>query len=280
MEKAHVWHKIREEAKEEKAEKPRKETEERQRHEMGDLLNQKMADLYALKKTAPVVSEEVRIKEMIDLINEGADLNSNISGVSTIDRALDLNNILLIKSLLDNGMRINQKNKAGKSPLSYYLAQVSLLSPTQRLVFSKHKPDIAIVQLLLDYGANVNEIDSSGQTPLMYAALDGETEIVKLMIEEKANIPSLKRLQKEPTYFSLMPHELLNEVFQYIRAIPNIKRFDGKTAIDLVRECLKRVSDDPYQHFHIISPYYKNVSQLVKRYKEVINILEPITAKR
>ena len=48
--------------------------------------------------------------------------------------------------------------------------------------------DVATVAQLLADGVNVDLADSSGQTALMTAAAEGETEVVKLLVEADANV--------------------------------------------------------------------------------------------
>ncbi len=50
------------------------------------------------------------------------------------------------------------------------------------------KGDFEFVKKLVDMGADVNEMSKNGMTPLMYAARYNKVDILKLLIENGANV--------------------------------------------------------------------------------------------
>lgn len=50
------------------------------------------------------------------------------------------------------------------------------------------KGDFELVKKLVDMGADVNEVSKNGMTPLMYAARYNKVDILKLLIENGANV--------------------------------------------------------------------------------------------
>jgi len=272
MEKAHIWQKIREETKEEKK-GPTVKILEEQKELLGQYLNISIANVNVTGSIPPK-----QIKEIAGLINAGADLNSDYSGYPTIDYALDLQMLYpqLIQLLLNKGANVNYRNKKGQNPLNYYLDRATMdnLVGVPYIKFKAPRPDISVVRTLIEHGADVNDRDFQGQTAFMHAALAGEPEIVRLLVDGIALPASLKKLHEEKTtYLSKLPKELLEMTAQYItsKANPNIQDNDGRNALNFAIRALEMIVAYPRM--------YKNFDQLIKRYEEVINILEPVTTK-
>lgn len=88
-------------------------------------------------------------------------------------KAVERNNISLVKALLGKGVDVNYQNKE------------YLTSPLKVAAFWGHR---GLVQLLIQSGAKVDIKNHNGCTPLMYAAKHGRSKIVKLLIQNGANI--------------------------------------------------------------------------------------------
>jgi ankyrin repeat protein len=52
---------------------------------------------------------------------------------------------------------------------------------------------LELVKILIDAGSKVNETDSAQNTPLFWAAGEGHLEIVKLLVENGANIMAVNK---------------------------------------------------------------------------------------
>jgi hypothetical protein len=243
------------------------------RHDPSYLLN---LALFNLRQSKEISAEN--FKKIADLIQAGADLNATVipSGIPSLFCVIDIGDEDIIKLLLDNGAAVNQKLN-NQTPLMYYFTKQTFNYTPWHIYFGP-RPKIAIVRLLMQYGADVNKKSMSKwgeRTALMQAALSGEPEIVQLLIEGIPVVPpALKTVcALRSSYLSILPKELLEITAQYInRADPNIQDKDGKTALNYAITTLETIVGRPGG--------YENVDQLIKRYKEVINILEPITAKR
>ena len=80
--------------------------------------------------------------------------------------------IYSIRSLLSDGIDINETDSEGKTPLMI----ASAIAHTE------------MVKLLLAHGANINDKNHSGWTPLIYAVITDNLEIVELLVENGADL--------------------------------------------------------------------------------------------
>ena len=90
----------------------------------------------------------------------------------SLNEAVRLNDIVLVKALLDGGSDINAGDKLGETPLHEAVV--------------RGYADIA--SLLIEKGADVNARDVRGLTPVHAAAWRGYREIVALLINNGADI--------------------------------------------------------------------------------------------
>ncbi len=86
-------------------------------------------------------------------------------------KALDVENLNLVASLIKNGGILLNEERDNKS----------------LLMFVVEKGNYQLTKLFLDKGADINHANSKGFTALMVAAFFGYTSIVKLLLEYGAN---------------------------------------------------------------------------------------------
>lgn len=111
--------------------------------------------------------------------------------------------------LLQNGADVRVKSRKGQTPVSLALAfggevpvlnalvsRGAELSPENALHFAVLRHDIAGIKKCLDAGTNINCREPNGFTPLMWAAFDGASDVVKLLLQRGAN-PRLESFQGE-----------------------------------------------------------------------------------
>ncbi|EAY00672.1 hypothetical protein TVAG_208640 [Trichomonas vaginalis G3] len=81
-----------------------------------------------------------------------------------------------IDQLIKDGIDVNSKDAAGKTPLMY----------------ASENNNPIIVEKLLGHGADVNILDNAGETAIFYAASQGLTGIIKILFDHgaKANLTS------------------------------------------------------------------------------------------
>ncbi|BCS30468.1 uncharacterized protein APUU_80771S [Aspergillus puulaauensis] len=77
----------------------------------------------------------------------------------------------MVRTLIENGAAVNQRNKAHQTPLSVAAIQGELL----------------VVEALLEAGAIVDAADSQGETPLSWAVQNGHADVAWLLIRHGAN---------------------------------------------------------------------------------------------
>ncbi|EAR85022.2 ankyrin domain protein (macronuclear) [Tetrahymena thermophila SB210] len=118
----------------------------------------------------------------------------NKSGNSAITTAIRLNDLSILKILLDNKADVNIQTKSSQTPL--YLATFN--------------NQIEVVSILLQYNANVNISDQRGWSPLMIAANKGFIDIIYLLLNSlKCDL--FQKNQRGETVFELAKNkEVLN----------------------------------------------------------------------
>lgn len=147
------------------------------------------------------------------LINQGADFRrSDSSGLTPLHAATWSGNLNVVQLLLDHGADVSTKTESGVSPLwtaSFRgdLDLVSLLvSKEETLNILDHpaytytplnialsQGHLEIVKVLLNNNADVQTMTKVGWTPLHLASRKGDLEIVKILIDKGAEINSTDR---------------------------------------------------------------------------------------
>ena len=102
------------------------------------------------------------------LLEKGAKINAG--GGGALLAAVELGNLAMVKLLLDNGADIEAMDGFGET---------ALLKAVKRR-------DNDIVKLLLDKGANPGVKDRNGNTALLYAAGGGNVEVIRLLLAKGA----------------------------------------------------------------------------------------------
>lgn len=104
---------------------------------------------------------------------------------------------------------------------------------------------IELLKLLLENKADINETDNFRQTPIFYAARDGKTDMVRTMLEHKAN-PNHKDKAEQTALFYAARDNRLETVKALVEGGANINVADGKkqTALYFARKMGNQAIDD------------------------------------
>ena len=113
-------------------------------------------------------------KKVADLIEKGADINlqDNEMGYTPLIWAASRGKNDTAKKLIEYGADVNKTDKAGRTALMHAVI---------------NREEI-MTALLLRNGAFVNARDFAGFTSAMYAAENDDTEIFKLLMDEKIDL--------------------------------------------------------------------------------------------
>lgn len=248
------------------------QTELDRKNQLGERLNQELYDsVLTMRRRHNKFFTEGALNSIKNLIAQGADINSiaKYGSYTSLDLAIETENIELIKLLITHGADVNKKNKFVTSPLYYFIQA------------GGH--NLEVMKLLIENGANVDIPDKAGNTTLMLAAKYGLVAAVRLLTngtflqkQQPQQLEAISKLQ-ERTYLSLLPVELRQAAFEHlkIKADPNLKNKNGETALNIAIKSLEELLKNANQYPNL----YANVDERIRNLEEIINILEPITAK-
>ena len=140
-----------------------------------------MKNQYHILEFIEAVCQE-NLSLMVQLLAK-VDINEqNSEGYTALQHAIWLNKPDLVQWLLDNGACAHSPNHQGNTPL--HIATWC----SYRDYNATSKAIIPICRLLLNKKASVNVINGFGLTPLHHAIYYNFTDVVKLMLEQDADI--------------------------------------------------------------------------------------------
>jgi ankyrin repeat protein len=137
------------------------------------------------------------------LLDNGADVNlkNNVGWTPLMSACRYSNatsNVETVQLLLDNGADVNSKTVNGWTPLASACRN------------SNTDSNVQTVQLLLDRGADVNSKTNDGWTPLELACILGDTETIKLLLDNGAKP---EKFQTKAKICDILLEE--REIFKY-----------------------------------------------------------------
>jgi len=151
-----------------------------------------------------------------ELLNASADINSKSdSGITPLHNAVLCKNLELVRLLLDNGAQINVGAKIEWSQANFYPKIVNFFKE----LFSNEKSGVAplhnaaiggnleIVKLLLDKGAKIDFINETGATPLHSASVKGHLDIVKELLDRGADLKLKEYHGNTPLNFAIIMNQ-------------------------------------------------------------------------
>lgn len=110
-------------------------------------------------------------------LSEGADINEkDKAGYTPLHKAIIINEFDLAKFLVENGADLQTPHEHGDTPLHF-------------AVSGSHRENlIEFVKLLLSRGIDVNAKNKDGVTPLQVAVVNGNAPLVSLLLEHGAKV--------------------------------------------------------------------------------------------
>ena len=179
---------------------------------------------------------------------------SNAPPQFSLHEAVRLNDIVLVKALLDSGADVNVRDELGETPLHVsgvrgYKDTASLLiargadvnagdvrglTPVHAAAWGGHPDTVA---LLISNGANINARDHDRLTPLHTAALAGRKETVALLIIKGADINAKNKDSLTPLHAAALAGDR-ETVALLIKegADINVRSDDGLTPLQLASQ--------------------------------------------
>jgi ankyrin repeat protein len=155
-------------------------------------------------------------KQVVKSAPAAVDAFEQVPNVSMHEAALN-GQLEMVKDLLGKGLNVNLKDQDGRTPLMY-------------ASFNGH---VEIIQLLIDKGAQVNVFDSYGRTPLMMASSGPYPEAVKFLLDHNAD-PNVADKEEHFTALMFAAAEGQLDVVKILlsnKANPFLKDIDGDDAM-------------------------------------------------
>ena len=210
----------------------------------------------------PPYFQETTIKEIKNLITQGANVNSKRQGTPLLFHVVDTKNIEIADLLLDNGADINAKDSSENSVVKWLIIR------------SEAQAQLPMIRFLIERGINLDAKGIKKITALMLAAYWGTPEVVKLLLEGASQLPVAKLKRMQNIYLNILPSELFTLTAQYVRnsANPNITDYRDNTALDYAKRRLEEIQKHPES--------YTNPDERIKEFQEIIKMLEPVTTKK
>ena len=126
------------------------------------------------------------------LVNKGIDVNY---GKNALDFAIQNQNVGIVKFLLLNGSKlIDYPKEWNINPTLYTAIRISYIDNKENY--------FSIIKLVLDSGADI-DIRHGGSTPLIEAIKKGNVDLVKLLIEYRADVNYEDGSGRKPLYYAL-----------------------------------------------------------------------------
>ncbi len=209
---------------------------------------------------------------MTFLLEKGADINvRNGDGNTPLHAAAFLGRADAVELLLEHGVDANVRNngggsaiesatldwgitqgilafiqlevdeavvKAGRAKVVRILTQHAKNAPTSlNLWKASAKGDISTIKKALDSGSDLSTLDSQfGINPLGWAALNGQTEAVKLLLEKGADVNGRQRDGSTSLHSAaFLGHVETVKLLLEKGADINLRKNDGMTAIDVAQ---------------------------------------------
>ncbi|WP_039458752.1 ankyrin repeat domain-containing protein [Candidatus Jidaibacter acanthamoebae] len=132
------------------------------------------------------------------LINNGANVNAFVDyGYTLLMLAANSGREGIMRMLINNGANVNARNDEGETALMIaerreHHSMVTFLKNAQEEInqglFNVAEYDYNEVKTLIERGADVNTRSENGDTPLAYAIGNDQLDIVKILLENKADI--------------------------------------------------------------------------------------------
>jgi ankyrin repeat protein len=198
-----------------------------------------------------LAAENNYFKIVKNLINKKADVNVTDSKKETpLHYALRKNNLVIVKYLLQQNAVVNGKDNLGKTPL-HKAVQNNCFETVQHLLENKAKvnaqdregfsplhticnhsqnPNLNIVKHLLKYAANVNAKENGNATPLHLAVHRSHHEIVKFLLDNRADVNALDVNYYTPFLINNKSVEIVKH-FEDHRSVNWLKNNNNRTEL-------------------------------------------------
>lgn len=146
-----------------------------------------------------LASSKGNVQVVALLLGKGASLQAATKhGDTALMMAAARGNYDAVQLLLAGGAQINATNSAGITPLFLAVSGSSIRNyPNNR--------HFAVAKLLIDKGAQVNTAEKKhGQSPLMMAAVQGDSEMLKLLLAAKADVKQQSAIGFTPLMYAIL----------------------------------------------------------------------------
>lgn len=146
-----------------------------------------------------LASSKGNVQVVALLLGKGASIQAATkNGDTALMMAAARGNYDAVQLLLAGGAQMNAANSAGITPL--FLAVSG--SSTKNYPNNRH---FAVAKLLIDKGAQVNTAEKkNGQSPLMMAAVQGDAEMLKLLLAAKADVNQQSTIGFTPLMYAIL----------------------------------------------------------------------------
>ena len=189
---------------------------DKEKPEVANFLSQLTMSLSgALEPTKSFVNSPSRHRNVVELPEpRGEDVKRTKTRQPLIHAATENGQIDVVRSLLDHGSDVDERDGSRRTPLAE----------------ASRRGKLQVAKLLIERGADVNSRGATGQTPLHLASTGGHLDIVRLLLDHNADVNARQRSQRTAlSNASVCGHLKIAKLLLERGADPTIRNSYGRT---------------------------------------------------
>lgn len=194
-----------------------------------------------MKPALSAAVENGQIEEVRRLTAADSDVNyADMKGVTLLMKAVKKEHFEIARILIEKGANVNAKADSGMTALMYSVEKSTL----------NYNYNPITIKLLLDAGADVNVAalgyngENSRKTALAMAALNGNLEVIKMLIAKKADINFDLGNGDSALGFAVRGGNVLAATKVLLESGADAKGVIGQTALKIARQMTKTMNSN------------------------------------
>ena len=172
------------------------------------------------------------------LKTQAVDTLSPIQSLTPLMVAANRGAINLVNHLISVGANINSQSEGGFTPLILAIVGYNEMNAIKKLEKDDSNPSMFVIKKLIESGADVNLATYGGNTAIQEAALQGNVEIAKILIDNGADIHAVNKWNETPLFICGLKNGSAELAQLLIDRGADISAsdIDGNTVLDMAKQ--------------------------------------------